>query len=278
LENREPFWKKIEDLQEEFAEDLYPHVTIVVPTFNSAQKIGITIESLIHQEYLHYEILVIDANSTDRTLEIVKNFRNERIRLCTVTGYNRYEMINKGISLAKPGYLNVLFPGDYYIHPYTLRAIMGLGIKNNGPPLLFCGCLLRDAQEVKILFRPLTLALLKRGQQPTSLQSCWFTLSTFKEIGKFNTGLIMRGGYELLCRFLLNGKLSHASTNRVLTDYDLRGVARAMVIRHFWETGKVIIHYFGWGTYFRWLFKQTDVLRYFRLWWRSFKVAIQGRT
>lgn len=270
-------WSQLDQLHETLEESRFPRVTIVVPTFNSAQRIGITMESLINQNYSDFEILLIDAGSTDRTVEIVKSYRDRKIRFCAVTGFNRYEMLNKGISLSRGEYINFMFPGDYYIHHDTLRTIMSVAARNNEPELVYCGCLLREAnREVKILFRELSLQLLKGGQQPTSLQSCWFKIESFRAIGKFNPNYTLRGGFDLLCRFVLSERLTWASTNRVLTDYDLRGVTRKMVVRHFYETLRILVKHFGVVTAGGWLLRQTEVQRYCRLWWRSFRVAVLG--
>lgn len=268
-------WDRLEVLTPERLDGTYPGVTIVVPTFNNAQKIGITLESLLNQDYPTYEIIVVDSGSTDRTLEMVRGFREERIRLYTVALFDRYEMLNKGISLAKGTYLNFIFPGDYYIHKGTLRTIMGCAINANLPSLVYCGCLLRAPQkEPTVLFRELTIPLLRRGQQPTSLQSCWFHKDTFKEIGKFDVGYTIRGGLDLLCRFMLKGGLQYSSTNKVLTDYDLRLVTRSMVVHHFFETMRIVFRYFGLLALFPWVLRQGDLRRYFELLLRSIKLSL----
>lgn len=271
-------WDKLLGEEEKLSDELSPKVSIIIPTFNNAQRIGLTIESLLKQRYPDFEILVIDAGSMDRTLEIVKSFHDERISLCSVTGYNRYEMVNKGISLANGLYINILFPGDYYIHVYTLMTMMQLGFKHSFPSLLYCGCLIREARrDVKVLYRPLDIQLLKMGQQPTSLQSFWIKGDLFNELGKFNSHLTLRGGYDLLCRFMLTKNPSFASTSSVLTDYDLRGVTRQMVVRHFLETFSVLKRHFGWWDALRWLYRQNEVSRYCRLLGKSLKVTLFGR-
>lgn len=271
-------WRKLLTGHERLPDDLCPPISIVIPTLNSAQRIGITIESILAQRYPDFEVLVIDGGSTDRTLEIVKSFRNEKVRLCSISGSGRYEMLNKGITIAKGTYINFLFPGDFYIHVETLMSMMKLGSENHFPDLIYCGCLLREAsKDVKILYRLLSLKLLKRGQQPTSLQSCWFKSSVFEILGKFDTSLSLRGGYDFLCRFMLQGYLSFCSTKRVLTDYDLRGVTKQMVIRHFYETGRIVFRHFGAAATLKWLFRQNDTERYFRHAWKGIRVAILGR-
>lgn len=270
-------WKELLS-EQELSDELCPMVSIIVPTFNNARGIALTIESLLKQRYPDFEILVVDAGSEDRTLEIVKSYHDERIKLCSVTGYNRYEMVNKGISLSEGLYLNILFPGDYYIHIDTLRIMMRLAVEHNNPSIVYCGCLLREARkDVKVLYRALNIDLLKMGQQPTSLQSIWIKNTLFTALGKFNSHLTLRGGFDLLCRFMQTEDPHFVSTSRVLTDYDLRGVTRTMVIRHFRETFSVLRHHFGWVDAFAWLWRQNEVSRYFRLLGKSLKVAIFGR-
>lgn len=275
-------WEQLSNLEsiknwDKYQASDFPKVSIVVPIRQSAQLIGLTLDSILSQKYPDFEIIVVNC-SDDRSLAVVKAYRNERIKVYTVTQCRRYEMLNKGIAQAEGKYLNFLFPGDYYLSHEALRYMMTLALNNQLPQLVYCGTLIRDAQEeVKILFRELTLNLLKRGQQPTSLQSCWFRADAFREIGKFNPLYIQRGGFELLCRFHLQKDFRYASSNRVLSDYDLRAVTRRMIIIHFWETLKTIYHYFGFKTAFFWLFIQKDMKRFFKLWIRSFQIAFSGR-
>jgi len=266
------------DLQKKYNDYEYPRVSVVVPIFNSAEKISLTMESILNQIYPDYEIIIVDAGSTDRSLEVVKNYRDERVHIYSVSGFQRYEMLNKGISQATGDYINCLFPGDFYIHNHSLQHMMEVALDNQKPDLVFCGTLLRDGKrDPKILLRTLSLHLLKRGQQPTSLQSCWFKTETIRELHKFNTSYILRGGYELMCRFCLNPDLRNVFTDRVLTDYDLRLVTRSMVMSHFTETFRTIWKYFGFFAAFRWLFIQKDFSRLLRIWLRSVRVAFLGR-
>lgn len=264
-----------------YPESDYPKVSIIIPTYNCSQIIGNTLDSLLSQVYPSFEIIIIDAGSKDRTIEVVKHYRNKMIRIFAVTTYNRYEMLNKGISLAQGNYINIIFPGDYYISKENLHTMMGFAISAHFPDLVFCGCMIRDGRsEAKLLFRNLTLDLLKQGQQPTNLQSCWFKSSLFRKIGKFDTSLQLRGGFDLLCRFMLqkDDEFRHSSIKKILLDYDLQGVTRHMIVLHFFETFKVLRRYFGLKNAIAWLlFRQKDTRRYLKSLGRSLKVAFLGR-
>ncbi len=280
IPNRVPedFSPKLISEASEFKEVDYPLVSIIIPSLNCAHSIGLTIENLLNQDYPSIEVIVIDAGSTDRTLEVVKSYRHHSIRVYSVSGYYRYEMLNKGITHASGLYVNFLFPGDFYIYQFTLKHMMGIALKHESPSLVFCGTLIRDGKsEPKILYRHLNIRILKNGLQPTSLQSCWFRRDLFLKIGKFNTTYTLRGGYELLCRFVLKGGLHTVSSPRILTDYDLRIVTKSMVFTHFRETLRTLWRYFGVISVILWLTKQKDFKRYFKIWYRAFKTSFKGR-
>jgi glycosyltransferase involved in cell wall biosynthesis len=261
-----------------FKEDEYPLVSIIIPTLNCAHSIGQTLDNLLNQDYPLLEVIVIDAGSTDRTIEVIKSYRHHAVKIFSVSGYFRYEMLNKGISHANGLYFNFLFPGDFYISRSTLKYMMGLALKHDSPSLVFCGTLIRDGKtEPKILFRHLSLKILKRGQQPTSLQSCWFKRDVFQKIGKFDTSYSLRGGFELFCRFVTRGGFQTVATPHILTDYDLHLVTRNMVFTHFWETFRTIWKYFGLFHLFAWLASQKDFSRYANLWMRSAKSAFMSK-
>jgi len=55
-----------------------PKVSVIIPAYNEEAHIHTTVTSLLKQDYPNVEIVVIDDGSTDRTLEILKEF-NEQI-------------------------------------------------------------------------------------------------------------------------------------------------------------------------------------------------------
>lgn len=188
--------------------------------------------------------------------------------------------------------MNCLFPDDFYIYPDALLHMMEVALDNDLPDLVYCGTLLRDGRtDPKIMYRELSLKLLKRGQQPTNLQSCWFKTDAIRKLGKFNVMYKLHGGYELMCRFLTYPNLRVVSTQRVLIDYDLRHVTRPMVLNHFIETLKTVRCHFGLKAMVLWLFNknfrsklrgirpreiQKNFKRLLKIWWRQVKIAFIG--
>ncbi|MFI0435804.1 MAG: glycosyltransferase [Parachlamydiaceae bacterium] len=258
-------------------EESFPFVTILIPTFNCSQILPYTLDSIIAQDYPCYEILIIDGGSTDRTLEILHGY-HPSIRLCSALTYNVYAILNQGIALAKGQYINMLFPGDAYIFSRTLEQMMSLALQERLPDLVYCATLLHDGRsEGKFLFRYLSFSLLKRGQQPTCLQACWFRKNVFDVLGDFRLDFEMRGGFDFFCRFCLSRSLRFIAHKRAYVDFDLRGVTSSMVIRHFWETAQTIYTYFGKWALLKWLMRQKDVKRFVSLLLKRLKMAFVER-
>lgn len=57
-----------------------PLVTVVTPTYNHEQYIGPCIESVLSQSYPHWEQVIVDDGSQDRTPDIVHSYKEPRIR------------------------------------------------------------------------------------------------------------------------------------------------------------------------------------------------------
>jgi len=93
-----------------------PKVSIVMPTRNHARFIRESIDSVLSQDYLNVELLVMDGASTDDTVAILKTY-GDRIRWISEPDKGQTEAINKGTALLSGeilAYLNsddILLPG-----------------------------------------------------------------------------------------------------------------------------------------------------------------------
>ena len=59
---------------------LNPKVSIVIPTYNQADFLPKAIQSALNQTYRDWEMIIVDDGSTDNTEEIVKGYKESRIR------------------------------------------------------------------------------------------------------------------------------------------------------------------------------------------------------
>ena len=58
-------------------------VSIIMPLYNGSLFISSTIESILNQTYTNFELLILDDLSSDNSIEIIKSFKDKRIKLFT---------------------------------------------------------------------------------------------------------------------------------------------------------------------------------------------------
>lgn len=56
-------------------------VSIIMPSYNSEKYIKDSVESVLNQTYPFWELLIVDDCSADTTVDIIKSFKDERIKL-----------------------------------------------------------------------------------------------------------------------------------------------------------------------------------------------------
>lgn len=97
--------------------DINPFVSILIPTYNSSQYISDTIMSVIDQSYKNFELIIIDDESTDNTLDILDYFKEKdaRISYYQIKHSGRPSIpFNYGLKLAKGKYVAFLGSDDIW--------------------------------------------------------------------------------------------------------------------------------------------------------------------
>ena len=64
----------------------YPYLSVCIPARNEERDIKACVESLLHQDYPEFEVIVVDDNSTDETAEIVYSMKAQYPNLVFVPG------------------------------------------------------------------------------------------------------------------------------------------------------------------------------------------------
>lgn len=89
-----------------------PFFSVIIPAYNSQTSIAHAMQSVLNQSFSDFEVLLMDAASTDGTLAIAKGFSDERISIFSETDKGPYDAMNKGILRAKGEWLYFLGSDD----------------------------------------------------------------------------------------------------------------------------------------------------------------------
>lgn len=101
-----------------------PFFSIVLPIYNVEKYLNRCIESIEHQNFSDYEIILVDDGSEDKCYELCENWRKKDVRIKVIhkenagLGFAR----NTGLEAATGKYI-FFIDSDDYILPYTLKNI-----------------------------------------------------------------------------------------------------------------------------------------------------------
>ncbi len=101
-----------------------PTFSIITVTYNAAETLEATIQSVISQTYHHVEYLIIDGASTDGTLAIAQRYQDRIAHLISEPDHGLYDAMNKGLALATGDYVCFLNAGDCLHEDDTLEKMV----------------------------------------------------------------------------------------------------------------------------------------------------------
>lgn len=220
--------------------------SIITVTYNAEDTISATLGSVASQTCDLYEHLIIDGASTDRTLEIVRNFDNPGIRLESEPDHGIYDAMNKGISLAKGEYLIFLNSGDRFHSPDILQLYADTIHENDYPGIVYGQTDLVDAQGKYLgprhLTAPpaLTLQDMKKG-----MVVCHQAMAVYyRIINDYNIHYRYSADYEWVIMCLMHSK-HNIYIDRTVVDYLYEGTTTRHHKESLLERYSIMCRYFG---------------------------------
>ncbi|AWM34916.1 glycosyltransferase family 2 protein [Hymenobacter nivis] len=99
-----------------------PFFSVIVPSYNRADIITLTLEAILRQEDADFELIVVDDGSRDNTEEVVARLHDPRIRYFRKENGERGAARNYGARQARGRYLN-FFDSDDEMYPNHLRVV-----------------------------------------------------------------------------------------------------------------------------------------------------------
>ena len=101
-------------------------VSVVVPVYNVEKYIALTVQSVLDQTYPHFELLIIDDESPDGSVEICQQFNDSRIKIISQKNRGLAGARNTGIRHAKGDYIAFLDGDDLWLPEKLARHIQHL--------------------------------------------------------------------------------------------------------------------------------------------------------
>ncbi len=102
------------------------NISVIIPTYNSEKTIKHTIESVLNQIYTDFELLVINDDSKDSTLDIISQFHDPRIKIFSYPHAGGNVSRNRGLSHAVGEFVSFLDADDIWTPDKLASQIQAL--------------------------------------------------------------------------------------------------------------------------------------------------------
>lgn len=183
----------------EFMNESSPKVSVVLPTFNGEKYIRQSIDSCLNQTHCNIELIIVDDGSTDETPEIIKSYKDERIK------YLRHEKnkglpnaLNTGFAKADGEYLTWTSDDNYYVKDAIEKMLCFLQSKNCS--FVYCNFYIfndKNPYSLNIVRLPDKLAL----ENLNGVGACFLYSSKVKEaIGDYDPETFLAEDYDYWIR------------------------------------------------------------------------------
>ena len=218
-------------------------VSIITVSFNSAKTIAETIESVLSQNFPEIEYIIVDGNSTDDTVKIIRQYENRINKWVSEKDLGMYDAMNKGIAMATGDVIGILNSDDVYIDIYVISNLMAL-LEKQKVQVVFADLILVDqGSPNKVLryydsghFHP---DKFRWGWMPAH-PTVFVKRDLYNVVGPFSTSYQIAADYELLIRILAVQKAPYAYFPKAVVRMRSGGASTASISRS-WILNREIV-------------------------------------
>ncbi len=199
--------------------------SIITVTYNSERTIGQTIKSVLDQSYSNFEYIIIDGASTDGTLDIIKCYADQDLRIKYVSEPDNgiYDAMNKGIKMAKGDAIALLNSDDYY-EPNALKWI-ARSIPDDEKYVVYGMVrILKEEKESQVI-------LYSHNSLPERMlmhPACFVSKAVYQEY-LYDTNYKSAADYDLFLRLYQNKSISFIPCYDIIANFRLGGMSSSVL-------------------------------------------------
>lgn len=184
--------------------DVFPRISIITVVRNGEKYIEQTISSILNQTYSNIEYIIIDGNSNDSTIEIVKKYDKKIQYWISEPDTGIYDAMNKGILASTGTWLLFINADDYLANDHVISD--SIPYLNKSPNIIVYGRLafvLQNETEIVVGDEWENIKHIFRFKTMTGInhQATFHHRSIF-DSGLYNTKFKLAGDYDLLLKHL----------------------------------------------------------------------------
>jgi len=185
-----------------------PRITVVIPCRNAEETLEPTLCSVLDQGYRNLEMIVVDGNSTDQTVEVIRHFDQEIEHWISEPDGGPADAINKALRMAT-GELFAIIPCDDVVMPLVLDGIARVWSAHESPWLVGHTQVVDEGMNVLGRLRGRRVnslaAMLSQTEPCIAAASSYYATQLLREVGGFDDTLRYAWPYDMACRLTCAG-------------------------------------------------------------------------
>lgn len=213
-------------------------ISIITVVYNNVSNIENCIKSVISQDYLDIEYIVIDGGSKDGTIEIIEKYQNQVQTFISESDDGIYDALNKGINHSNGEFIAILHSDDVFYSEHVVSDMV-IQITKTRAEFCFSNMIIINSSSHKVsryykanFFKKWMFRIGWMPPHPT----CFIKKELFNEFGLYSTQYKIAGDFELLVRFFYGRKIKWSYLDCITVKMLSGGVSNSG-----WRS-KVLIH------------------------------------
>ena len=196
--------------------------TLITVCYNGEATIRRTFDSVLQQTYKNIEYIVIDGQSKDGTLEIIKEYEplfEGRMKWVSEPDKGIYDAMNKGIRMASGELIGIINSDDYYEPDAVEQMVLAM---NDEPYQILYGFLRTLSNGVE---KSITIAShLFLREEMISHPSCFITKQLYNDLGEYDTQFVSAADYDFMLRMSENHKVHFQPVYKLIANFSTGGM------------------------------------------------------
>jgi glycosyltransferase involved in cell wall biosynthesis len=202
-------------MRDDYLTNNKPSLSLITVVRNGEATIADCMSSVLSQTTQPFEYIIIDGNSTDRTLDVIEKHRWEGVKVISEPDQGIYDAMNKGIGLASGEIVGLINSDDILSDNLVLQRVAKVFSDNPNVDACYGDlCYVRQNDLTKIVrywrSKPYQQGLIENGWVPPH-PTLYVRRTIYKIYGGFDLRYCIAADFELMLRFF--------ATHQILTAY-----------------------------------------------------------
>jgi len=201
-------------------------ISLITVSYNAENTISRCIESVIGQNFKNIEYIIIDGGSTDKTTQIIAQYKEYTSIFLSEPDKGIYDAMNKGINLASGDIIGMLNADDYFADSSVLSAVADAFARQNANITYGDLDYINTQGNIVRKWRSgmYTNSMFKRGWMPPH-PTFYCKRSLFKQYGFYSLEYGTAADYELMLRFMYLNKIAAFYIKKVMVKMSTGGAS-----------------------------------------------------